>query len=174
MSTCEGRRTAGVIVETEAYGGAEDPASHAATRAGRTARNAPMFGPSGTTYVYRSHGLHWCVNVVTGEPGDPQAILLRGLEPLEGEDVMLDRRRGRRPLAAGPGRLCQALGIDGSLNGHALCHAPLVLESGWSVPDDRVVVSGRVGVSAGAELPRRFYVAGSPGVSRAPSVAESG
>lgn len=174
VSTREGVRTVGVIVETEAYGGSDDPASHASTRAGRTPRNSPMFGPAGSAYVYRSYGVHWCVNVVTGPEGDPQAVLLRGLEPLEGEDVMARRRHGRRPLAAGPGRLCEALAIDASCNGHELCRIPLRLESGWAVEDRWVAVSGRIGVGAAADRPLRFYVAGSPGVSPAPVRRKNG
>jgi len=174
VSTVEGERVSGVIVEAEAYGGADDPASHAATRWGRTPRNSPMFGPPGTAYVYRSYGIHWCVNVVTGAEGDPQAVLLRGLEPLEGEGVMRRRRGGREPLAAGPGRLCQALGIDGSLNGHDLRDPPLRLMGGWAVADADVGVSGRIGVGAAADRLLRFYLVGSVGVSRTPSRAENG
>lgn len=174
VSTRAGARTVGVIVEAEAYGGPEDPASHASTRAGRTRRNSPMFGPAGTAYVYRSYGVHWCMNVVTGGEGDPQAVLLRGLEPLEGEDVMAERRGGRRPMASGPGRVCQALAIDGSLNGHDLCGPPLRLESGWTVADPWVAVSGRVGVGRAADRLLRFYVAGSPGVSPAPTGRKNG
>jgi DNA-3-methyladenine glycosylase len=156
----------GVIVEAEAYGGSEDPASHAATREGMTARNASMFGPSGRAYVYRIYGMHWCVNVVTGSVGDPQAVLIRGLEPLEGLESMAVRRAGRPLLAAGPGRLCQALGITGDLDGHDLRQPPLELERGWAVEDCLVGVTGRVGVTAAAKRPYRFYVRGSSGVSR--------
>lgn len=155
-----------MIVETEAYAGADDPASHAATRAGKTERNAVMFGPAGRAYVYRSYGVHWCMNVVTGEEGTPQAVLIRGVEPLSGEDVMSDRRHGRDPLAAGPGRVGEAFGISGALYGHDLSRDPLRLLSGWHVPDDLVEVTSRVGVSAAADWPYRFYVRGSSGVSR--------
>lgn len=155
-----------MIVETEAYAGPADPASHAATAAGITARNRAMFGPAGRAYVYRSYGMHWCMNVVTGQPGDAQAVLLRGVEPLEGETEMM-RRRGRRPLGAGPGRLCQALGITGILYGHDLQLPPLRLVHGWRLDDDSVCMSGRIGVSAAADWPYRFYVRGSSGVSRA-------
>jgi DNA-3-methyladenine glycosylase len=155
-----------VIVETEAYAGPGDPASHAATVGGPTARNRVMFGPPGHAYVYRSYGVHWCMNVVTGPEGDASAVLLRGIEPLEGERVMADRRGGATPLGAGPGRLCSALGITGALYGHDLREAPLVLIAGWDVPDDAVGVSGRVGVSTAADWPFRFYVRGSGGVSR--------
>jgi DNA-3-methyladenine glycosylase len=174
VSTVGGLRTEGVVVECEAYGGPEDPASHACVKAGRTRRNSPMFGPPGTAYVYRSHGVHWCVNVVTGATGDPQAVLVRGIEPLSGVETMAERRMGRAPLAAGPGRLCQALAIDGSHNGHDLSDPPLRLRAGWHVPDGLVGVSGRVGVGAAAQSPLRFYVVGSSGVSRAPTRMERG
>jgi DNA-3-methyladenine glycosylase len=166
VSTVGGRLTSGVIVETEAYGGPDDPASHAATVRGRTERNSAMYGPPGRAYVYRIYGMHWCVNVVTGPEGDPQAVLIRGLEPLEGVDVMAHRRSDRRPLTAGPGRLCEALGISSDHYGHDLCLPPLRLERGWAVPDGAVGASGRVGVRAAADLPLRFYVLGSAGVSR--------
>lgn len=166
VSTIDGEQTVGVIVETEAYGGSNDPASHAATASGVTERNRAMFGPAGRMYVYRSYGVHWCANVVTGREGDAQAVLLRGLEPLTGEATMSRRRGGRVPLCSGPGRLCQALGITGELYGHDLAKPPLVIMPGWDVDDARVGRSGRIGVSAGARRPYRFYVRGSPGVSR--------
>ena len=168
ISSIGGVACAGVIVETEAYGGPDDPASHAATRSGVTPRNRAMFGRAGRAYVYRSYGVHWCLNVVTGPEGQGQAVLLRGLSPMTGLDVMSGRRTGRSPLAAGPGRLAQALGVDDTLYGHPMDEAPLLLASGWTVPDSDVVVTGRVGVSAAADWPLRFYVAGSSGVS-APS-----
>lgn len=165
VSMIDGVRTVGVIVETEAYGGPDDPASHASTVTGVTHRNRAMFGPPGRAYVYRSYGVHWCVNVVTGGEGDAQAVLLRGIEPIVGVEGMR-RRRGRGPLGAGPGRLCQALGISGELYGHDLRRPPLELLGGWKVDDEHVGVSGRVGVSAAAGWPYRFYVRGSTGVSR--------
>lgn len=155
-----------MIVETEAYGGGDDPASHAATRRGVTPRNRAMFGSGGRAYVYRSYGVHWCVNVVTGRAGDAQAVLIRGLLPIHGEGIMMERRGGRRPLTAGPGRLCQALGITDDLYGHDLSDPPLVLHPGWAVEDERVARSGRIGVSVAADWPRRFYVRGASGVSR--------
>jgi DNA-3-methyladenine glycosylase len=166
VSTVGGERVAAVIVETEAYGGPNDPASHAATTRGRTERNRAMFGPPGHAYVYRSYGVHWCMNVVTGPEGVPQAVLIRGVEPLEGEELMERRRSGVRPLGAGPGRLCDALAITGALDGHDLRQQPLVLSTGWSVPGEAVGVSPRVGVSRAANWPYRFYVRGSDGVSR--------
>ena len=166
VSNLGGVTTAGVIVETEAYGGAEDPASHAATRAGKTGRNAAMFGPAGRAYVYRAYGMHWCANVVTGREGDPQAVLLRGLDPSAGEEEMARRRGRTEALASGPGRLCQALDIGGALDGHDLSCPPLELRRGRSVPNTEVGVSGRIGVQAASDWPLRFFVRGNPGVSR--------
>ena len=165
MSTVGGRRTEGVLVEVEAYLGSDDPASHAATRKGRTERNAAMFGPAGRAYVYLIYGMHWCLNVVTGEEGTPQAVLLRGMEPLSGVDVMATRRGRETELGSGPGRLCQALGVDGSLYGHDLQEPPLRILPGWIVTDARVSVTGRIGVRAAADRPLRFFVEGSRGVS---------
>jgi DNA-3-methyladenine glycosylase len=166
VSTVGGVLTAGVIVETEAYRGPDDPASHAAIRIGRTARNAAMFGPPGRAYVYRIYGMHWCMNIVTGGEGDPQAVLIRALDPLAGEDEMARRRGGASGLASGPGRLCQALGITNALYGHDLSLPPLELRPGWRVPDESVGVSGRIGVRAAHDWPLRFFVRGNPAVSR--------
>ncbi len=166
ISTVDGERVEAVIVETEAYGGADDPASHAAVRAGRTDRNRSMFGPAGHAYVYRSYGVQWCLNIVTGEEGDPQAVLVRGVEPVSGVEVMTRRRGGRLPLAAGPGRVCEALAITGALDGHDLSEPPLRLVADRSVPPERIGVSGRIGVRDAAHWPRRFFIEGSPGVSR--------
>lgn len=157
----------GHIVETEAYTGPEDPACHAALPTGRTTRNASMFGLPGTAYVYLVYGLHWCLNVVTGRPGHPAAVLIRGLEPVEGVDVMRGRRgRGReRELCSGPGRLTQALAVDGALDGHDLSRSPLELLEGTPVEEERVRVTGRVGVNRAADWPLRFLVADNPHVS---------
>lgn len=169
VSTLGGRRTVGRIAEVEAYTGLEDPASHAARRIGRTARNDPMFGPPGSTYVYRIYGLHWCTNVVTSTPGDPQAVLIRALEPLEGLEAMSERRGRDRDLASGPGRLSQALGIDGSLNRHPLARAPLVLElPGVDDRPEEIGVSGRIGIRSARHWPLRFFLSDSPHVSRGP------
>ncbi|MGE0159455.1 MAG: DNA-3-methyladenine glycosylase [Gemmatimonadales bacterium] len=169
VSTVAGARTAGVIVETEAYGGPDDPASHACTVSGPTRRNRVMFGPPGRAYVYRSYGMHWCMNVVTGLEGTAQAVLLRGLEPTEGEEAMARRRAGAQPLAAGPGRLCSALGITDAFYGHDLRQPPLQLQRGWEVPDDAIAVTPRIGIAVAREWPYRFLVQGSSGVSRAGS-----
>jgi DNA-3-methyladenine glycosylase len=168
VSTAGGFRAVVVVTETEAYGGVDDPASHAATRSGVTERNRAMFGPPGRAYVYRSYGVHWCLNVVTGAEGSGQAVLLRGAAPIEGLDLMRARRSGRTPLCAGPGRLAEALGVTDAMYGHPLSVPPLVLLPGWSVADERTGISGRIGVGVAAELPWRFYVRGAPGVSRHP------
>jgi DNA-3-methyladenine glycosylase len=171
ISDVEGVRTSGRIVETEAYLGPEDPASHAATRGGRTNRNAPMFGPGGSAYVYFIYGMHWCFNVVTGAPGDPQAVLVRALEPLEGLDAMARRRDDSRNLTNGPARLCQALGITGALNEHPLDRSPLRLRAGSPVPDRHVRTSGRIGIRKARDWPLRYFMAHHPQVSvtRTPS-----
>jgi DNA-3-methyladenine glycosylase len=167
-STLHGSVVAGVIVETEAYLGPEDPASHAATRKGRTKRNASMFGPPGHAYVYRSYGMHWCLNVVAGEVGVPSAVLVRALDPTSGAEVMAARRSGRRPLCSGPGRLAEALGISGEMDGHSLSQEPLRLLLGWRVPESEVGISGRIGIRQAADQPLRFFLRGHPEVSGRP------
>jgi DNA-3-methyladenine glycosylase len=152
----------GRIVETEAYQDA-DPASH--SYAGRTVRNATMFGPPGRVYVYRSYGIHWCLNIVSGEQGG--AALIRAIEPLEGVATMQARRglTDPRRLCAGPGRLCQALGITGHHDGASLDDPPFVL-----VPDPapaaNVVASIRIGITRAVDEPWRFTLAGSRFLSR--------
>jgi DNA-3-methyladenine glycosylase len=166
VSTVADVRVEGVIVETEAYLGADDPASHAATRSGVTRRNRAMFGPAGRAYVYRSYGVHWCLNVVAGPLGQAGAVLVRGLDLLLGLDVARARRGGSSHLADGPGRLAAALGVTDALYGHDLTDEPLRLLSGWPVEDERVLVTPRIGIRKAAERPLRYCVRGSPGVSR--------
>ncbi|MDQ3992827.1 MAG: DNA-3-methyladenine glycosylase [Actinomycetota bacterium] len=154
----------GVIVEAEAYDH-EDPAAHGYH--GRTARNASMFGPPGHAYVYRSYGLHWCLNLVCEDEGVAAAVLLRALEPTVG----LTRMRARRGLAderllcAGPGRLCQALGVTREHDGLPLDRAPFELRAREGDVD--VVAGARIGITKAADRPWRYGVAGSRFLSRA-------
>lgn len=160
---------AGRIVEVEAYCGTADPASH--TYRGLTRRNATMFGHAGLLYVYFSYGVHWCANVVCGQPGEGVAVLLRALEPLAGIDAMYEARaaaRRDRDLCSGPGKLCQALGITGALDGADLVRAdlgPVLLDDGTPPPSDPVTAT-RVGITVATDEPWRWYVAGNPHVSR--------
>ena len=142
-----GRRLSGIIVEAEAYIGEADLGCHA--RHGRTPRNAVMFGGPGHAYVYFTYGMHWMLNVVTEAEGRPAAVLLRAIWPVEGVAAMR-RRRGRQPLANGPGKLCQALAIDGRLNGHDLCQpgARLFCEKGVAFPERDIVRGPRVGLNS--------------------------
>ena len=165
-----GRRV-GRIVEVEAYAGTADPASHAFR--GRTARNATMFGPPGHLYVYFSYGMHFCANVVCGEDGEASAVLLRALTPLAGMDEMRAARgpaaRLDRDLCSGPGKLCQALGLDRSFDGADLVTGDrgVALGDDGTPPPAEPGVSGRVGISVAADVPWRFFVPGAVGLSRA-------
>jgi DNA-3-methyladenine glycosylase len=157
----------GRIVETEAYD-QSDPASH--TFGGLTARNAAMFGPPGRAYVYRSYGLHWCVNTVCCESGHGAGVLLRALEPTHGLDTMRQRRgvQDARLLCAGPGRLTQALGIDARHNHHPLQEPPFaLLEPELTLQPPITVVAGpRIGISKAVDVPWRFGLQGSRYLSR--------
>ena len=158
----------GRIVEVEAYD-QEDPASHAYR--GRTPRNASMFGPPGHAYVYRSYGIHWCLNLVCGAEGVPEAALVRALEPTAGLDEQR-RRRGRddvRALCSGPGKLCQALAVTREHDGLALDRPPFRLTERRDVPE--IVTGPRVGLTRATELSWRYFEAGSPYVSRGPRSA---
>jgi len=155
------------IVEVEAYGGGDDPASHAFRGPGR--RNATMFGPPGRAYVYFTYGMHWCLNVVCAPAGTPSAVLLRAGVVQAGEQLVAARRSGVRPLdwARGPARLTRALGVDGSFDGCDLTDpaAALRLLPGTRVPPGQVLSGPRVGASGGTAVPWRFWMAGEPGVS---------
>ena len=165
VSDLGGVRTAGRIVETEAYEGPEDPASHASASIGRTRRNEPLFGPPGTVYMHLNYGIHWCFNAVTAAEGVPHGVLIRGLEPVTGEACMRTRR-GRDELTNGPARLVQALGIGPDLQGHLLDRPPLWIEAGIAVPPESLVRTTRIGIRRGGDLPLRFYDARSEWVSR--------
>jgi DNA-3-methyladenine glycosylase len=154
----------GRIVELEAYD-QQDPASHG--HRGRTARNAAMFGPPGHAYVYRSYGIHWCLNLVCGGEGVAEAVLIRALEPTRGLELQ-QRRRGVedvRQLCSGPGKLCQALGITHEHDGLALDVPPFRLEARADVPE--IVTGPRIGITRATELRWRYGEAGSPFLSRA-------
>ena len=152
----QGVRVSGRIVETEAYTGADDPASHAAARIGRTERNDPLFGPPGIAYVHLNYGIHWCLNAVTGAEGDASGVLIRALEPLEGLETMRRRRDGRDELTSGPGRLTQALAIGPELQRHPLDEPPLIISPGREVPAVHVGRSPRIGISRAADRLYRF------------------
>ena len=153
----------GRIVEVEAYDG-EDPAGHGFR--GRTARNASMFGPPGHAYVYRSYGLHWCLNLVCDEEGRAEAVLVRALEPTHGIDAMRERRglEEVRLLCAGPGRLCQALGVTSDHDGLPLDAPPFELRAPKRTP--AVVTGPRIGISVAVEQPWRYAESGSRFLSR--------
>lgn len=149
-----GGRTTVVIEEVEAYGGADDPASHA--HRGPTARNASMFGPAGTLYVYRSYGVHWCANVVTGSAGEGEAVLIRGGRVVEGKETVI-RRRGRPDhLADGPGKLAQALGITGEHDGTSVITGSVRLEPGPPADPASVRAIPRIGITREVDRLWRF------------------
>ena len=155
----------GRIVEVEAYHHT-DPAAHSFR--GRTERNAVMFGPPGYAYVYRSYGIHWCLNFVCEGEGSASAVLIRAIEPTEGLTRM-QRRRGiakgnNRLLCSGPGRLCEALGITGAQNGLALDQSPFELR--LPVDNFAIATGTRIGISKAADLPWRYGLAGSRFVSK--------
>jgi DNA-3-methyladenine glycosylase len=153
----------GIVTEVEAYDPA-DPASHA--YGGRTARNAAMFGPPGHAYVYRSYGIHWCLNFVCEGEGIASAVLIRALAPARGH-VLMRARRGvaaDRLLCSGPGRLCQALGITGAQDSLPLDAPPFELRARSDVPE--IAVGPRIGITKAADRPWRYGLKGSPFLSR--------
>jgi DNA-3-methyladenine glycosylase len=153
----------GIIVEVEAYHHT-DPAAHSFN--GPTARNAVMFGPPGFAYVYRSYGIHWCVNVVCEPKGSASAVLIRAVQPVRGLAAMRRRRgmRDERLLCAGPGRLCEALGIGGAHDGLPLDRAPFELRA--RAEPVAVVAGQRIGITKAADLPWRYGLEGSRYLSK--------
>ncbi len=152
----------GRIVEVEAYDH-EDPAAHGYK--GQTARNASMFGPPGRAYVYRSYGVHWCLNLVCEEEGVASAVLVRAIEPTHGLDLMSERRGTAelRLLCAGPGRICQALGVTGEHDGLSLDRPPFEL---YAADEVEVVAGPRIGITQAADRPWRYGEADSKYLSR--------
>ncbi len=167
VSRLGGRRTSARIVETEAYLGYRDPASHGYLHR-RNERNTALFGPPGSWYVYLSYGIHWCANLVCEAEGTASAVLLRALEPVEGVQVMRNRRGAveDRQLCSGPGKLCQALGITrDNLDGTTMPASKVTVEpSRVSLPVE-VLTTPRIGITKAAEWPLRYLVAGNPHVS---------
>jgi DNA-3-methyladenine glycosylase len=153
----------GRIVEVEAYHHT-DPAAHSYN--GQTPRNAVMFGPPGYAYVYRSYGIHWCVNFVCEQEGSASAVLIRAVEPTEGIATMRRRRglKDERLLCAGPGRVCEALGITGAHNGLALDQPPFTLSAGTQ--DVTIATGPRIGITKAADLPWRYGLRGSRFLSK--------
>jgi DNA-3-methyladenine glycosylase len=173
-----GRLLSGIIVETEAYcdGDTPDLACHGerANNAQPTPRTAVMFGPAGFAYVYFTYGIHWLFNVVTGQPGQPNAVLIRALEPVDGVELMM-ALRGERPfpqLTNGPAKLTQALAIDKSLNAANLCQPDGViwLEDAPAVPQSQIATGPRIGLGKTPEpwfsIPWRYWLADNPFVSK--------
>ena len=167
VSTIGGRRTAGRIVETEAYVGPHDPACHA-YGGRRTQRTRWLYGPPGTAYIYFTYGMHWCLNAVTGREGYPAAVLIRALEPVAGLATMRRRRAGvpDRALCAGPARLCAALAITGRLNGAALQRGPLRIVRLPAAPRRRIVTTPRIGITRAVDWPLRYLLGDSVWVSK--------
>ncbi len=157
-----------MLVELEIYD-QSDPASH--SYHGRTERNASMFGPPGHAYVYRSYGVHWCLNIVCSPPGEASALLIRALEPVSGVERMIERRgvSGAHRLCSGPGKLCQALAVTDEHDGLALDASPFQIVAREREPE--IVRCKRVGITRARERPWRLCVAGSPYLSRGPGRA---
>lgn len=150
--------TAGTIVETEAYLGGDDLASHSAR--GITPRTKVIFGPPGHAYVYLNYGIHECLNIVAEADGTPGCVLIRAIEPVRGIDRMRERRRARKDsdLASGPGKLTQAMGITRALNGADVTSGPLTVRQGNSLREFTIVVTPRIGITKCADRPLRFLL----------------
>lgn len=152
------------IVETEAYH-QSDTASH--SYKGITERTKVMFGPAGHLYVYFTYGMHYCCNIVTGPEGEGSAVLIRAVEPLNNLELLEKRRhRSGVEVTNGPAKLCQALNISKSLNGHNLSSSPLQLKLNDPLPEDEIITSTRIGISNAIEVPWRFYIKDNNYISR--------
>ncbi|MEP6571552.1 MAG: DNA-3-methyladenine glycosylase [Gemmatimonadota bacterium] len=166
QSEIGGVRVSGKIVETEAYMGRDDPASHG-YQLRRNARNAALYAPAGTWYIYLSYGIHWCMNLVCRPEGHAAAVLIRALEPLEGLETMRLRRGNvpDRDLCSGPGKLCQALGVTVKLDGIPMWGSPVIVSEGVRPKPSEIIATPRIGISKAVDLPLRFVLADSPWVS---------
>ncbi len=167
--------TSGAIVETEAYLGGEDLASHSA--AGITKRTQVIFGPPGHAYVYLSYGMHECLNIVAEPEGHPGCVLIRALEPVAGIDIMRGRRKAAksdRDLTSGPGRLTKAMGITRADNGADMTAGELVVRAAPDAPEFEIAVTPRIGISKCVDWPLRFLIKGNPYVSRSAGIGMSG
>lgn len=162
VRTIGNKQLIGRIVETEAYD-QSDKASH--SYRGQTKRNAVMFGPAGVSYVYFTYGMHYCFNVVCGPSGHGSAVLIRALEPIDGQREMR-ANRGRDDLTNGPAKLCQALSIDQKLNSHDLSKPPLLLKLEPELKPSQIQTATRIGIRDNAHLPRRFFIRDNPFVSK--------
>jgi len=164
----KGKSLIGKIVETEAYLGDNDPASHAFR--GKTKRNEVMFGEGGHLYVYFTYGMHFCANVVTDAERRGRAVLLRAVEPLEGRDIMVKNRKLKdapyKNLTNGPAKLCEAFGINGRHNGTDLLSDEIFITTGEEIPRKQIISTSRIGITNGAEKLWRFYISGNPFVSK--------
>ncbi len=163
---------AGKIVEVEAYDGSIDKAAH--TFGGRTPRNAVMFNEGGYFYVYFTYGVHFCCNVVTGKEGEGKAVLIRAVEPVEGVDLMIKNRFGRKlknekeifNLTSGPGKVCRAMAIDRSFYGLDLTGDKIYIINKPALNEKMIVASRRIGIKKSVELPWRFYIKDNPYISK--------
>lgn len=152
------------IVETEAYD-QTDAASHSYN--GQTPRTEVMFGPAGHLYVYFTYGMHYCCNIVTGSAGTGSGVLIRAVEPIAGEDIMIaNRKKSGVELSNGPAKLCQALRIDKAFNGHSIIHEPIKLIVNQPLASREIVTTTRIGITEAKEKPWRFYIENNPYVSR--------
>jgi DNA-3-methyladenine glycosylase len=167
VSSVGGELAEGRIVETEAYLGYDDPASHGYLHR-RNARNEALFGPPGSWYVYLSYGMHWCANLVCQRSGLASAVLLRALEPLGGLEIMRRRRGGvpDRELCSGPGKLTQALGVTRDLDGTTMLRSDVLVRRPASWEAVAFTATPRIGITKAADWPLRFCLAGSTWTSR--------